>query len=181
MKCRRAISRVHDLHHCVSPKEETPGGGSTRAPARGLAGFDRAKAADCNSAVGGEKHSRSPERLSMGRSTKQVFEDHLRQRRRGNLEEDIARNYADDVVLLTARGIFRGKAGLRRCCRLLHRELPCVRYEYRLKLVEGPVAFSEWTARCDGADSFLIRNGRIVAQTIHYTVRREGRGRWPSS
>jgi hypothetical protein len=29
----------------------------------------------------------------------------------------------------------------------------------------------------DGADSFLIQNGRIVAQTIHYTVRREADGR----
>jgi hypothetical protein len=38
------------------------------------------------------------------------------------------------------------------------------------------VAFLEWTATCatarvrDGADSFWIRGGRIVAQTIHYTV-----------
>jgi hypothetical protein len=38
------------------------------------------------------------------------------------------------------------------------------------------VCFLEWTARSDeakiedGADSFCIRDGRIVAQTIHYTV-----------
>jgi len=41
------------------------------------------------------------------------------------------------------------------------------------------MAFPEWTARCDGtcvddgADSFLIRDARIVAQTIHYMVRQE--------
>lgn len=33
-------SRVQNLHHCVPAKEETPGGGSTRAPARGPAGCD---------------------------------------------------------------------------------------------------------------------------------------------
>lgn len=39
------------------------------------------------------------------------------------------------------------------------------------------VGFLEWTARAadgsrveDGADSFVIRDGRIRAQTIHYTV-----------
>jgi len=43
-------------------------------------------------------------------------------------------------------------------------------------LVEGELGFLEWSARGsgaeveDGADSYLIRDGRIVAQTIHYTV-----------
>lgn len=41
---------------------------------------------------------------------------------------------------------------------------------------QGEVGFLEWTAEADGgrvddgADSYVIRNGRIVAQTIHYTV-----------
>ena len=119
----------------------------------------------------------------MGRSAKQVFEGHLRRRRQGKVDEDIARNNADGVVLLTARGVFRGKAGLRRSARLLCQELPCARYQYRTRLVDGDMAFLEWTARCDGtcvedgADSFLIRDGRIVVQTIHYTVRREVGGR----
>lgn len=43
-------------------------------------------------------------------------------------------------------------------------------------LVAGEMAFLEWTAASkkaiveDGADSYLIRDGRIVAQTIHYTI-----------
>jgi hypothetical protein len=99
--------------------------------------------------------------LRMGRSAKQVFADHLRRRRQGKLEEDIARNYADDVVLLTGRGMFRGKKGLRRRARLIQKELPCARYEYRTKLVDGDLAFLEWAPCCDGpcvddgADSFL--------------------------
>jgi hypothetical protein len=65
---------------------------------------------------------------------------------------------------------------VRRHWRLLREQLPCTAYEYRTRLVEGEIAFLEWAARCptsrveDGADSFLIRGGRIVAQTIHYTV-----------
>jgi hypothetical protein len=58
---------------------------------------------------------------------------------------------------------------------LLERELPGAPYVYTIRLVEGRVAFLEWTARAeharvsDGADSFLIEDGWIVAQTIHYT------------
>src|SRR5579871_6394224 len=112
------------------------------------------------------------------RSTRDVLQDHLRLRRQSfrKVEEDIARNYAGDVVLLTGFGVFRGHEGVRRSAQILHEQLPCVQYQYRTKLVDGEVAFLEWAARCptarveDGADSFLIRNGRIVAQTVHYTV-----------
>ena len=44
------------------------------------------------------------------------------------------------------------------------------------RLVDGDVAFLEWTVEAegarvrDGADSFVVRDGRIVAQTSHYTV-----------
>jgi hypothetical protein len=43
-------------------------------------------------------------------------------------------------------------------------------------LVDGNVAFLEWTAEGEGAgvrdgvDTFVVRDGKIVAQTIHYTV-----------
>ena len=43
-------------------------------------------------------------------------------------------------------------------------------------VAHGEVGYLEWTADGptarvrDGADSFVIRDGRIVAQTIHYTV-----------
>ena len=115
-------------------------------------------------------------------SAEQVFKDRLRRRRQGKLEEDTARNYANDVVLLTTRGVFRGKARLCRSVRPFQKEPPCARYQYWNKLVDGDMAFLERTARCDGtcvddgADSFLIRDGRIVAQTTCYTVRREADG-----
>jgi hypothetical protein len=43
-------------------------------------------------------------------------------------------------------------------------------------MVEGRFAFLEWTSEAeqtrvrDGADSFVIEGGWIIAQTIHYTV-----------
>ncbi len=114
------------------------------------------------------------------RSAKEVFDDHLRQSIDSTVQEDFARNYADDVVLLTGRGVFRGRDGLMHLADLLRKELPDAQFEYCVRLVEGDVAFLEWTARSDGAqvkdgaDSYVIRGGRIVAQTIHYTVTPSG-------
>src|SRR5437763_8470955 len=114
------------------------------------------------------------EEAGRDRSTREVFEDHLRCRRQGAVEEDIARNYAEDVVLLTSLGLYRGQDGVRHLARLLLEQLPCFAYEYRTQLVEGEVAFLEWGAHCptatveDGADSYWIRDGRIVVQTINY-------------
>src|SRR5438105_1330692 len=107
---------------------------------------------------------------SRPRSTRDVLDDHLRRRCKGDVEGDIARNYAEDVILLTGFGVFRGHDGVRRSAQLLREQLCCTRYRSRTKLIAGERAFLEWTARCptagvqDGADSFLIRDGRIVAQ-----------------
>ena len=110
------------------------------------------------------------------RSAAQVFEDHLRLAGEHRFEEDIQRNVSPDIVVLERRGIFRGHKGVRELARLLERELPGAPYVYTNRLIEGRVAFLEWTAQAeharvsDGADSFLIEDGWIVAPTIHYTV-----------
>jgi hypothetical protein len=111
----------------------------------------------------------------MGRSTRQVFEDHLRLAQERELELDLKRN-ADDTVLLTSFGVF---GGMREAHRILRKHLPNARSEYVRKLVHGEIAFLEWTADAegtyadDGVDTFLIRDGRIRVQTIHYTVKRK--------
>ena len=110
------------------------------------------------------------------RTAEKVLEDHLHQSKHGSVEEDLARNYAEDVVLLTGRGVYRGHEGARRLNQMLQDELPKASYDYKTVLVDGAVGFLEWSARSkharvdDGADSFVIRDGRIIAQTIHYTV-----------
>lgn len=111
------------------------------------------------------------------RSPQEVLDDHLRESQDGSIENDLARNYSEDLVILTGRGVYRGHAGLRQLAGFLRNELPEGRFEYRTRLVEGEVGFLEWSGYPavaqvdDGADSYLIRDGPIVVQTIHYTVK----------
>ena len=110
------------------------------------------------------------------RSAKEVFDDHLRLAAEHRFDEDIARNVAPHCVILERRGIFHGRDGARELAQLLEEELPDAPYVYTNRLIADRVAFLEWTAEAaathvrDGADSFLIEDGWIVAQTIHYTV-----------
>ncbi len=110
------------------------------------------------------------------RPAAEVFEDHLRLAGEHQFEDDIERNLSPDIIILERRGIFRGREGARKLAQLLEEELPQAPYVYTNRLVEGRVAFLEWTAESeharvrDGADSFVIEDGWIVAQTIHYTV-----------
>ena len=120
------------------------------------------------------------------RSAREVLDDHLNiaQRWEGidvDLEtvvrEDLERNVSRDIVVLTNRGTFHGYDGVMELALMLGAELPEHRaFEYTYVSAEGRIAFLEWayedsTTRVrDGADSYLIEDGKIVAQTIHYTV-----------
>lgn len=113
------------------------------------------------------------------RTTKQVLEEHLKLRQEKDLEEDLKRNYAEDVVLLSIHGTFHGHQGVRKSASILREEAPKAVYDYKNLLIEGDVGFLEWTGSSegavitDGADSYLVRNGLIVSQTIHYLVKPE--------
>ena len=110
------------------------------------------------------------------RSPREVFDDHLRLAAEHRFDEDIERNVAPHAVILDRRGVFHGRDGARHLAGLLEEELPDAPYRYTNRLVEKRFAFLEWTAEAahtrvrDGADSFVIEDGWIVAQTIHYTV-----------
>lgn len=110
------------------------------------------------------------------RSPEEVFEDHLSLAAEHRFAEDIERNVAPHCVILERRGVFHGPDGARELARLLEEELPDAPYVYTNRLVSDRFAFLEWTADAtharvrDGADSFVIEDGWIVAQTIHYTV-----------
>jgi hypothetical protein len=110
------------------------------------------------------------------RSVAEVFEDHLQRRLAGDVEGDLTYNYDDAVVLLSAAGVYRGRDGVRECARVLREQLGRATYRYLTRLAAGEIAFLEWTAQGaaasveDGADSFVLRNGLIVAQTVHFTV-----------
>ena len=95
------------------------------------------------------------------------------------VEEDLRRNVSEDCVILAGggRGVFHGHEGVMELAEMLGEELPEHRsFEYTYRAVEGRMAFLEWAYEDtkvrvkDGADSYLIEDGKIVAQTIHYTV-----------
>jgi hypothetical protein len=110
------------------------------------------------------------------RSSEEMFEDHLRLRLADRVDDDIQRNYDPDVLVLGYHGIFHGHEGVRQCASRLAAELAQAKFCYTRKLVCGEIAFLEWTATAeggcieDGVDTFLIRDGRIVAKTVRYTV-----------
>jgi hypothetical protein len=110
------------------------------------------------------------------RSPRDVFDAHLDNRVRGRLDADLDENYADDVVLLTQNSQVRGKDGMRVSADRLASQLPDAQFVFEAKKVEGPYAFLVWRARSPthrvecGADGFLIRDGRIAMQTIHYRL-----------
>ena len=110
------------------------------------------------------------------RTTEQVITDHLELAKQDSVEQDLLRNYAEDVSVFIAEGIYRGHDGVRALAERLRGELPGAGFVYTTVLIEGDVGFLEWTGDGDGArvrdgvDTFVVGEGKIVAQTIHYTV-----------
>jgi SnoaL-like protein len=120
-----------------------------------------------------------------GRSAREVLDDHLGLSQQwtteaglqDSLEDDLRRNVSEDVVVIMNRGVFRGHEGVRELARALAEELPDHRqFQYTFVAAEGRMGFLEWiyedtTVRVrDGVDSYLIEAGKIVIQTIHYTL-----------
>jgi hypothetical protein len=111
------------------------------------------------------------------RTPNEVLRDHLELAQKGDIDSDIARNFAEDCVLMTTYGNFRGHAGVREAAQLLAHQMGEGHYKYLRQECHQELAFLEWTADtarasiADGADSYWIRNGKIRAMTIHYSVR----------
>jgi hypothetical protein len=105
------------------------------------------------------------------------MERHLRLRAEGELEEDLRVNYHPEVIVLTARKVFRGHDGIRESAHHLWAALPNGGgYSYDSVLVDDRFALLEWRGKTDdlnvecGVDSYVIEHGLIVAQSIHYRV-----------
>jgi hypothetical protein len=95
------------------------------------------------------------------------------------LAEDLRRNVSEDIVILINRGTFHGYDGVRQLAQMLADELPeHAAFVYTYVAAEGLVGLLEWTYEDstvrvrDGVDSYVIENGKITAQTIHYTLER---------
>jgi hypothetical protein len=118
------------------------------------------------------------------RTAREVLDDHLNIANDwvskpfdGVLEEDLRRNVSEDIVVLINRGLFRGHDGVRELAQMLAEELPEHRaFDYTYVAAEGRIGLLEWTYEGskvrvrDGVDSYLIEGGKIIGQTIRYTV-----------
>lgn len=112
----------------------------------------------------------------MTRTTAEVFDDHLRRRAEGRLEEDLQQDYSDNVILLCEFGVMCGREAVRQSAVRLGLQLPNGKFEYLARHVQDEYAFLKWRADSDtfrvehGADSFVIRDGRIVMQSVYYQL-----------
>jgi hypothetical protein len=88
--------------------------------------------------------------------------------------EALVRDYADDAVIFAPDGTFRGRDQVRAFFEQIMPMFPAEGTTLDLKRqdVEGEVAYIAWTASTPvvdvplGADTFVIRNDRIVAQSF---------------
>lgn len=110
------------------------------------------------------------------KETVAVIEDHLAKRLAKRIDEDIKANYDENVLMLTGRGMFMGHKGVKRCAEELNDAIENPHFVYNKILTEDRFAYLEWVAESedkeitDGADSLVVENGKIVFQSVHYTV-----------
>lgn len=112
------------------------------------------------------------------RTTREVLKDHIRRRAAGDLDGDLRANYDEDVVLLHSGGELRGHKGVQRLAGHLSRYEHNDTFRCLRLLTSGELGVLEWsglggltyTLTFEGTESFIIRNGLIVAQTVHYST-----------
>jgi predicted SnoaL-like aldol condensation-catalyzing enzyme len=115
----------------------------------------------------------------MARSPQEVFAHHGAALASGDLDE-IVLDYAEHSVLITAAGVERGVAGVRRFFAQLLDDLPDAAWNLTTQVFDGDVLFLEWAAESaanrvdDGVDTFVFRDGIIVAQTVRRTLQPKG-------
>ena len=115
------------------------------------------------------------------RSFKEVFEDHLLLSEKGDFENDLRRNYSPGIVILMENKIYHGYEGIRELALRLKEELLNGKFQNNIILLDKEIGMLEWTAQSDkneirnGVDSYLFQNGKIIGQTIHYTITKKNK------
>ena len=115
----------------------------------------------------------------MTRSPQQVMAHHSQALAAGDLDEIVA-DFADDAVVITPAGAKRGKDGIREAFTQLIADLPGATFAAKSQVYGDDVLLLAWTADAaksradDGVDTFVIQDGLIRVQTVHYTLQRKG-------
>jgi ketosteroid isomerase-like protein len=106
-------------------------------------------------------------------STKDVLDHHLRSFEEGDLKGILA-DYAPGAVLFTRDGPLRGTDAIRPLFEAMIAEFakPGAAFSMKQQYVEGDYAYIFWTAETAdnvyelGTDTFVVRDGKIVAQSF---------------
>ena len=112
----------------------------------------------------------------MPRTQQEIFADHAEALMAGDLDGIVA-DYSDAAVFITAKGVRRGKDGVRKAFTDLLADLPDAAWEVPIQVFEGDVLYIEWSAisagsqATDGVDTFVFDDDGIRVQTVRYTLR----------
>jgi ketosteroid isomerase-like protein len=106
-------------------------------------------------------------------STKDVLDHHIKRFGEGDLT-GILSDYAPGAVLFTPDGPLRGTDGIRPLFQAMFAEFgePGAAFSMKQQAIEGDYAYSLWTAETAdnlyevGTDTFVVRDGKIVAQSF---------------
>lgn len=110
---------------------------------------------------------------SMAASTEEVLNHHLQAFGEGNMEEVLA-DYTEDSILCTQDGVLEGLNEIRPLFESFFAEFakPGASFGMDTQTVKGELAFIVWHAETAdrvielGTDTFIVRGGKIVAQTF---------------
>ncbi len=114
-------------------------------------------------------------------STKDILEHHLQCFGGGDLE-GLLSDYSADAVLFTPDGPLIGPDAIKPLFEAMFAEFgkPGASFEMQTQSVEGDYAYILWTAETAdnvyevGTDTFVMRNGKIVAQSFAGKITAKG-------
>ena len=113
-------------------------------------------------------------------STKDVIDHHLKAFDARDLK-GVLSDYAPDAVFFTPQGPLRGPDAIRPLFQAMITEFakPGAAFRMKQQFVEGDYAYILWAAETAdnvyelGTDTFVVRNGRIVAQSFTANIGRK--------
>jgi ketosteroid isomerase-like protein len=114
-------------------------------------------------------------------STKDVLDQHLKCFGEGNLEGILA-DYSSDAVLFTPTGPLKGPDAIKPAFQTMFSEFakPGASFVMHQQYVEGDYAYILWNAETAdnyyevGTDTFVVRNGKIIAQSFAAKITPKG-------
>lgn len=111
----------------------------------------------------------------MEQTPQEIFQRHVAALSSGDLDALVA-DYADDALVLTVSGEYRGRTAIRELFEGLASALPGLSIEAGAAVFADDLLLLQWTADStvntvpDGVDTFVFKAGRIQNQTISCTL-----------